>query len=133
MQYIRTQADTDAILKLVADLKHPSVNTEWKMYLKALAATGAADEGLIYPNSLIQRTRGLIAPPRKGAFTKTAKGKRFAILSPAFKEDGERMYQTSDDTPGGNAGKPMPVYILNWTNLTIAIDAALAEFATDAA
>lgn len=98
---------TADLLSLVADEGHPSADREWAIYLDALhtaAATPDSPAGVIKPNTLRRLVRGRVAPRRIGAFASRAARQGVVIFT------GE--WQTSDDTEGGNAGRPMRVYRL---------------------
>lgn len=89
--------ETEDILTLVADVEHPSANYEWDQFLAALDVAADAS-GVIDPNVLRPLLRGVVAPPRIGAFVHRAL--KLGLIAYTGR------WVVSDDTASGNAGKP---------------------------
>lgn len=71
---------------------------EWAEFVGCLRHCAKYNGGLIHPNDLRPLVRGQVKPCRIGAFT------RRAVLDGLVVYTGQ--WQVSDDTSGGNAGKP---------------------------
>lgn len=96
---------TADLLDLVAhDRMTPRPAEEWDYYVRAVRFAATADDGVVRPNTLRALVRGHVAPRRIGAFTNRAKCEGLLV------DTGQ--WETSDDTEGRNAGKPMRVYRL---------------------
>ena len=96
--------DTQAVLDLVADTDHPSVDLEWEVFKKAVQEVAAEHEGLVSQNAVRPKIRGRVAPKRIGAFYNRACSR--GILQPT----GD--WELSRDREGRNAGRPSKVYAL---------------------
>lgn len=99
-------ADTADLLDLLADDGSvlPSKAEQWLIYVAALRTVAAMNGGRIPANHLRPAVRGLVAAPRIGAFARRAR------LEGLIADAG---WSISDDTEGGNAGKPCRDFV--WT------------------
>jgi len=100
-QWSATDEATADLLTLVADLDHPSVDSEWRVFTDALTRVAHANAGRVDQNDVRPLIRGHIAPKRIGSFY------RRACLDGLLVADG---YSTSTDHEGRNAGRPMRCY-----------------------
>lgn len=92
---------TADLLALVADTNHVSTDFEWRAFVGILAATALLHDGRLDQNDYREQLRGVVAPPRIGAFHHRA------IAEGLIEETGE--WSVSTDCKGRNSGKPCRV------------------------
>lgn len=93
---------TADLLELIGEDEHPSVDWEWEAFKAILHAVATLHAGIVSPNAMRPKL-GQIAPRRVGPFYRRACKERLI----EWRGD----YEVSDDRKGGNAGRPVRVYV----------------------